>query len=72
MSKRQWDYQRWYEVMPVQRDIESVQQYAAWLAPVPWQVYGTYTFAWRVSDAQADRDFNAFIDYLEFVWTSAN
>ncbi len=66
MSRRQWDYQRWYEVMPVHRDIESVQQYAEWLAPVPWQVYATYTFAWRVSDAQADRDFNAFIDYLEF------
>lgn len=65
MSRRQ-QAPRWYEVMPVQRDIESVQHYAEWLAPVPWQVYATYTFAWRVSDAQADRDFNAFIDYLEF------
>jgi hypothetical protein len=66
MSKRQWDCQRWYEVMPVQRDIESVQRYAEWLALLPWQVYGTYTFAWAVSDAQADKVFAAFINRLEF------
>jgi hypothetical protein len=39
--------------------------YAAWLRTIPWKLYGTFTFAWPVSDAQADKVFHAFINRME-------
>jgi hypothetical protein len=66
MSRRRRDYQRWYEVMPVRRDIENIQEYPDWLSRVSWKVYATFTFAWPVSDGQANRVFAAFINWLEY------
>ncbi len=43
---------------------ESVS-YVLWLAPIPWQIFGTLTFAWQVSDAQALKVFHEFVDRLE-------
>lgn len=54
----------WYQTMK-RHDIETVAAYAEWLGPIPWQLFATFTFAWRVSDAQADDDFKAFINLLE-------
>jgi len=45
------------------RNIE--ESYASWLSGVPWQLFCTFTFAWKVSDPQAARVFRAFIDRLE-------
>ena len=47
------------------RDTETVAAYAEWLGTIPWQLFATFTFAWRISDAQADEDFKAFINLLE-------
>lgn len=65
MSKRRRDYRRWYEFKSVEHDFASVEETAAWLLRVVWQVYGTFTFAWAVSDGQANKVFAAFINYLE-------
>src|ERR1035437_8536300 len=56
---------RWYDDLPAQRDIEVVKEYAKWLSRVPWKVYGTFTFALRVSDEHADKVFAAFINCME-------
>jgi hypothetical protein len=45
-----------------QRDLHT---YVAWLRKVPWQLFCTFTFAWRVSDAQAVRVFKEFVNRLE-------
>ena len=65
MSRHWQDHKRWYENKPVQRDLDTVKEYADWLARVIWQVYGTFTFTWPVSDPQADTVFMAFINFLE-------
>jgi hypothetical protein len=39
--------------------------YAAWLRPVPWQLFATLTFAWPVSDPQAVKVFGEFVNRLE-------
>jgi hypothetical protein len=39
--------------------------YAEWLSNVPWKLYGTFTFAWKVSDQQGDKVFHAFINRME-------
>lgn len=41
------------------------EDYAEWLSKVPWKLYGTFTFAWKVSDQQADKIFHAFINRME-------
>jgi hypothetical protein len=41
------------------------KQLVEWLRQVPWQIFCTLTFAWSVSDAQADRVFAAFVDRME-------
>jgi hypothetical protein len=56
---------RFYEVMSTERDKLAVKSYAEWLGKFPWQIFSTFTFAWRVSDAQADKDFMAFINEAE-------
>lgn len=39
--------------------------YASWLKQVPWMLIGTLTFCWRVSDRQAEKTFDEFINRLE-------
>ncbi len=46
-------------------EAETVHAYAAWLHQIDWQLFATFTFAWRVSDAQANEVFRAFINDLE-------
>jgi hypothetical protein len=58
---------RWYDRQhrPYQDDRRVVDGYAAWLRSVPWKLFGTFTFAWKVSDPQADKVFDAFINRME-------
>src|SRR5581483_9712002 len=51
--------------MPYQRDLEILHAYGEFLKEFRWQLFCTFTFAWPVSDVQADRVFKAFIDRLE-------
>jgi len=44
---------------------EDREVYVAWLRPVPWQLFCTFTFAWQVSDQQALRVFTEFVSRLE-------
>jgi len=41
------------------------QALTEWLTQVPWQIFGTFTFAWHVSDAQALGVFDEFMNRLE-------
>jgi len=40
-------------------------QYFEFLKQVPWQIYGTFTFPWKVSDHSADRTFCDFFKMFE-------
>src|SRR5712671_4141245 len=44
---------------------KDLSAYVAWLQPVPWQLFATFTFAWQVSDPQALKVFREFINRLE-------
>jgi hypothetical protein len=55
---------RWYQTH-TRRDTEMVQAYAEWLGTVPWKLFATFTFAWPVSDEQANTVFKAFINEIE-------
>jgi len=44
---------------------KELEVYVAWLQPVPWQLFCTFTFAWPVSDAQALKVFREFVNRLE-------
>jgi len=58
---------RWYEraQMPYAADRKMVKDYADWLRGANWRFFGTFTFAGRVSDQQADKIFDEFINRLE-------
>lgn len=58
---------RWYERerWPYRADRKTVDDYAGWVNQVAWQLFCTFTFAWEVSDQQADEIFAAFINELE-------
>ena len=58
---------RWYDRQnwPYASDRERLEQYAKWLKQIPWTFFCTLTFAWRVSDRQADQIFKEFIKRLE-------
>ena len=58
---------RWYERqrLPYAVDRQIAEEYADWLKQVPWKLFCTFTFAWKVNDLQADKVFVAFIDRLE-------
>lgn len=43
----------------------TAEGYASWLRQVNWNLFCTFTFAWKVSDRQADKTFSAFINRLE-------
>jgi hypothetical protein len=45
--------------------VKGLAAYVAWLQPVPWQLFGTFTFAWQVSDQQAVRTFGEFVNRME-------
>jgi hypothetical protein len=61
----QWH--RWYEkeCCPYAVDRTTVDEYADWLRMVPWKLFCTFTFAWKVSDLQANRIYVEFINRLE-------
>lgn len=44
---------------------EQLFHYAKWLRAIPFQLFATLTFGWRVSDPQAVQVFKVFIDRLE-------
>src|SRR5438874_1688199 len=58
---------KWYERdhWPYTEDRKLTDQYAEWLKPIPWQLFCTFTFAWRVSDAQGNNIFAEYINLLE-------
>jgi len=58
---------RWYEQQrwPYQADRRTVTEYADWLKLIRWKLFCTFTFAWRVSDPQADKTFAEFVNRLE-------
>jgi hypothetical protein len=58
---------RWYERTrwPYAADRRTADEYATWLKLIPWTLFGTFTFAWKVSDPQAAKVFDEFIDRLE-------
>jgi len=60
---------RWYEQerWPYAADRKTAEGYADWVKLVPWKLFCTFTFAWKVSDAQADKTFTEFINRLEHV-----
>ncbi|HEY6337081.1 MAG TPA: hypothetical protein VIW68_01170 [Candidatus Sulfotelmatobacter sp.] len=46
-------------------DRRTAEQYADWLRHIDWRLFCTFTFAWKVSDPQADKTFAEFINRLE-------
>ncbi len=46
-------------------DWDKLDKLTDWLKAVPWKFFCTFTFAWRVSDPQAEKAFDAFINRLE-------
>jgi hypothetical protein len=58
---------RWYDRQnwPYASDRERLEQYANWLKQIPWTFFCTFTFAWKVSDRQAEGIFREFIKRLE-------
>jgi hypothetical protein len=60
---------RWYEQehWPYAADLKTVEEYANWLKMVLWKLFATLTFAYRVSDPQADKILAEFANRLERV-----
>jgi hypothetical protein len=58
---------QWYERehWPYAEDRARAKQYADWFRQVPWRFFCTFTFAGKVSDAEADAIFKEFINRLE-------
>jgi hypothetical protein len=58
---------RWYERehRPYAVDRQIIEGYAHWLKQVHWRLFCTFTFAWKVSDQQANKTFDEFINRLE-------
>ncbi len=54
---------RWHTAIERSR----VHDYALWFKQIPWKLFCTFTFAWKVSDPQAIKIFDAFINRLERV-----
>lgn len=52
-------------VPPNRIPTQYLQEYVAWLRPLPWEIFATLTFAWPVSDPQALKVFRQFIDRIE-------
>jgi hypothetical protein len=62
-----WQTPKWYDRSrwAYASDRKFVKECAWWLKLVDWQVFCTFTFAWRVSDQRAERTFAEFINRLE-------
>jgi hypothetical protein len=62
-------YERWYERERWAYNIDrnTVKECARWVKEVDWKLFCTFTFAWKVSDQQADKTFGEFINRLERV-----
>jgi hypothetical protein len=62
-----YEMNKWYDRqhMPYTADHNTAQDYADWINQIPWKLFCTFTFAWRVSDVQADKTFHEFINRLE-------
>jgi hypothetical protein len=58
---------RWYdrEYSPYGADRNTVEEYANWLKLVNWRLFCAFTFPFLVSDQQAVKAFDDFIDRLE-------
>lgn len=58
---------KWYEreCRSYIQDQQAIDEFALWLKKIQWKFFCTFTFAWRVSDGQAEKVFDAFIDRLE-------
>lgn len=58
---------KWYERerWPYAGDRFAIDELAFWVKKVDWKFFGTFTFAWEVSDQQAENVFAAFIVRLE-------
>jgi hypothetical protein len=61
------DIVRWYdrENWPYAKDRERLEYYASWLNQIRWLFFCTLTFAWEVSDLQAEGIFKEFVNRLE-------
>jgi hypothetical protein len=46
---------------------DDLRIYVDWFRTIPWQCFGTFTFAWAVSDPQAAQVFKELINRLERV-----
>jgi hypothetical protein len=44
---------------------KAIAHCAEWIKLVPWDLFCTFTFAWKASDQQADEAFARFINQLE-------
>ena len=53
------------ENMPYAADRKRITELAKWLKNVEWQVFCTYTFGWRASDAEADKAFRQYVNCIE-------
>jgi hypothetical protein len=62
-----WQQAKWYdrEYWPYEVDRTFVKDCAWWVKQVAWQLICTFTFAWHVSDLQAEKTYAAFINRLE-------
>lgn len=54
----------WYDRIP-ETERRSVDAYAKWLKPIPWQLFVTVTFPWNVTSETADRKLKELINALE-------
>jgi hypothetical protein len=57
-------HNKWRYLMQ-QADCEAIDKLADWIKQVRWTFFCTFTFAWRVSDRQAEKVFKAFVNRLE-------
>jgi hypothetical protein len=64
MNRDSYSTAAWYTQIPAS-DRQVVDAVSRWLAPVPWQLFATFTFPWDVATSTADAYFRRFINDLE-------
>ena len=67
MFKKNEPTLRYYdrENRPYAADRRRIAELTKWLEVVNWQVFCTYTFGWRASDAEADQAFRRYVNCIE-------
>jgi hypothetical protein len=57
----------WYDrtIWPYRADRITAENYATFFRQIHWQLFGTFTFAWEVSDAQANGAFSGLISAIQ-------